>query len=1006
MATAARAHDPHETGDPARPEALVESYRRLAEVFHHVLSEQSLDALLERIAVTLSDLMPYEALHIYEADEARRVLIPVLARSQAYEAEIMSSRPRFGEGITGWAVENRQAVWANRAHLDPRVVTVPGTPVEPEALISVPLVARGALKGALNIYRIGEEAGFAEHEFELAKWFGDAAALALDNAQVRARLEHLAQTDSLTGLYNHRYFHERLRSELTRASRVHDACAILMFDLDDFKRVNDVHGHGAGDQLLVQIARLALDTVRGSDVVCRIGGEEFGVILPSCDAGDAVGLAGRLIQALRGQEFDNLGSMTASIGVAQGPQHAMNPRELVACAEAAMMTAKARGKNQVVVYDDGVIERPRAGAATTGRDVKSIAHLKMLQSLAGKLNRLNDVRQIGETIATELRLLIDYHNCRVMLRAGDELQPIAFVGDYASTIVGAAAEAYKTKVGVGITGHVAETGRSMLVPNALECEYAHRIPGTEDLDESLVLVPLRHGSRVTGVIVISKLGLNQFDEDDVRLLEVLAGQASVALENARLYERQRREAEGAKALLAFADQVSRAHTVHEIRQATVEAATSLFGGERASLWLGDTCVAHVGEPLADGLAAPVSEVDGVEGRVVVDAPHLDEDQLRLLASFGYQASAALQKSRLYAQQLEAAEIANALLDASREFATAETPEEVLVRAVEVAARALDTENASLWIQEEQPPHDIVPRASVGFRFELDPVGRWRFDAKFAHSFLDRDEPFVLDPREVPELQGMPAAVGDRVVVAPLRLEGNRRGALAAAVGTRRVDERELRLLVGLAHQAKLAIESAQHFERLERTFVSTVASLAAALEANDAYTSSHARWITDMSLLVGRELQLDRDELRRLELGALFHDIGKIGIPSEILQKPGPLTDREIEIVREHPALGERILAPIERLAEVRPIVRACHERWDGLGYPDGVAGERIPIESRIVFVCDAFHAMVTDRPYRDRLPPDEAARRLGDAAGSQFDPRVVDAFLRLHAAGGVVAVD
>ena len=257
--------------------------------------------------------MPYEALHIYEVDEDRRELVPVLASSQAYADEIMQSRPRFGEGITGWAVENREPVWTNRAHLDPRVVNVPGTPVEPEALISVPLVARGALKGALNIYRIGEDAAFVEHEFELAKWFGDAAALALDNAQIRARLEHLAQTDSLTGLYNHRYFHERLRSELTLASRSRDSVAVLMFDLDDFKRVNDVYGHGAGDQLLLHVARLARETVRGSDVVCRIGGEEFGVIMPSCDAGDALGLAARLTEGLRAAEFD-----------AGGPNHGVD----------------------------------------------------------------------------------------------------------------------------------------------------------------------------------------------------------------------------------------------------------------------------------------------------------------------------------------------------------------------------------------------------------------------------------------------------------------------------------------------------------------------------------------------------------------------------------------------------------------------------------------------------------------------------------------------------------
>jgi HD-GYP domain-containing protein (c-di-GMP phosphodiesterase class II) len=218
-----------------------------------------------------------------------------------------------------------------------------------------------------------------------------------------------------------------------------------------------------------------------------------------------------------------------------------------------------------------------------------------------------------------------------------------------------------------------------------------------------------------------------------------------------------------------------------------------------------------------------------------------------------------------------------------------------------------------------------------------------------------------------------------------------------------LDDRQMRLLAGLAHQAKLAIESAEHYLSLERTFVSTVAALANALEAKDDYTASHARWITDMSMLVGRELAFDRDTMKRLELGALFHDIGKIGIPSEILQKPGPLTDEEFEIVKEHPELGEKILAPIERLEDVRPIVRACHERWDGLGYPDGKSGTDIPVEARVVLVCDAFHAMVTDRPYRGALPHDEAVRRLRESSGTQFDPIAVEAFIRLFEAGSIL---
>ncbi|HZU20884.1 MAG TPA: diguanylate cyclase [Gaiellaceae bacterium] len=1004
--SAAAAHPPDPGAPPdaaGTPESLVESYRRLAEVFHEVLSEQSLDALLDRIAVTLEDLMPYEALHIYEADTDRRVLVPLHARSQQYEEEIMRSRPRFGEGITGWAVENRRAVWTNRAHLDPRSVNVPGTPVEPEAMISIPLIARGALKGALNIYRIGEDAEFAEHEFHLAKSFGDAAALALDNAQIRARLEHLAQTDSLTGLYNHRYFHERLRSELTRASRSHDSVAVLMFDLDDFKRVNDVYGHGAGDQLLIQVARIARDTVRGSDVVCRIGGEEFGVIMPSCDAGDALGLASRLAETLREMDFEPAGRMTVSMGVAQGPEHAMNPRELVACAEAAMMTAKARGKNQSVVYDDGATERPSA-AVVAGRDVRSIAHLKMLQSLAGKLNRLNDVGEIGRTIATELRLLIDYHNCRVVLRDGDELRPIAFVGDY-DVSVSDTADAYTQRVGVGVTGRAVETGEALLIPNALECEFAFRIPGTEELEESLAVVPLRYGSRVTGAIVISKLGVNQFDEDDVRLLEVLAGQASVALENARLYEQQRREAEGAKALLAFADDISRAHSVEDICGLAVGAAGRLFETERASLWLGGECVAAVGEPLVDGACAQLVEGEGIDGRIVVDLAPMDEDRERLLASFAYQLSVALQKARLYEKQMEAAEVANALLEAGRELATAESPDVVLGRTVEVTARVLNVPRVSLWIQEEAEPRDLVARASCGYSPGLDPVGNRRYPAPIAREWLERTEPFVLEPEALAAVEGVDPQHIARFVIAPLRLEGARVGALVATVEDRQIDDRQLRLVAGLAHQAKLAIESAEHYAGLERTFVATVATLANALEANDEYTSSHAHWISDMALLVGGVLGLDREALKRLELGALLHDIGKIGIPSEILRKPGPLTEEEFEIVRAHPELGEKILAPIDRLHDVRPIVRACHERWDGRGYPDGKAGAEIPVEARIVLVCDAFHAMATDRPYRRRLCPAEAVRRLREGSGTQFDPAVVDAFVRIYDAGGVLPI-
>src|SRR5919201_1420179 len=492
-------------------ESLLDSYRRLADVFHDILAEQSLDALLERIADTLSELVPYDTITIYEADVKPGELVPVLARDQWAE-KILDDTITIGEGITGWAAQHREAVLVDQAHLDPRMKPVPGTPPdEPEALMCIPLIARGAIKGTLNLYRLGESASFNEVEFEVAKRFGDAAALALDNAQIRARLEHQAQTDSLTGLYNHRAFHDRLRQELQRASRSHDSVALLMLDIDDFKRVNDVYGHGTGDEVLRSLAATLRGAVRGSDVVCRLGGEEFGVILPGCDEALALASAERVKEALSTFEGEAAGSITISVDVAYGPQPAMNTPELVACAGTAMMTAKARGKNQIVVFGSEPAERP--DGPSEKRDVRSIAHLKMLQSLSGKLNRLNDVREIGLVIANELRSLIDYHNCRVFVVDGDDLVPVAFRGDLA-TSAKTTMEVLSCKLGEGITGHCAEIGESLLIGDAARHAYARQVPGTDVIEESQINVPLRYGSRVIRVVGISKLGLNQFDEDD------------------------------------------------------------------------------------------------------------------------------------------------------------------------------------------------------------------------------------------------------------------------------------------------------------------------------------------------------------------------------------------------------------------------------------------------------------------------------------------------------------
>ncbi len=194
----------------------------------------------------------------------------------------------------------------------------------------------------------------------------------------------------------------------------------------------------------------------------------------------------------------------------------------------------------------------------------------------------------------------------------------------------------------------------------------------------------------------------------------------------------------------------------------------------------------------------------------------------------------------------------------------------------------------------------------------------------------------------------------------------------------------------------------QRGDELERSYLATIAALAAALDAKDRHTEAHSRETAALSRAVGRRLGLADEDLRFLEYAALLHDIGKIGIPGYILNKPGPLDDEEAAIMREHPVIGERIVASVPFLARIRPIVRAEHERWDGGGYPDKLSGEQIPIEARIIHACDAFQAMSSDRPYRRARPRDWILKEIRAQACRQFDPRVADALLHVIESGEV----
>ncbi len=239
---------------------------------------------------------------------------------------------------------------------------------------------------------------------------------------------------------------------------------------------------------------------------------------------------------------------------------------------------------------------------------------------------------------------------------------------------------------------------------------------------------------------------------------------------------------------------------------------------------------------------------------------------------------------------------------------------------------------------------------------------------------------------------------DMLLYIPLHAKGNLVGILAA--GNKRsgqaYSQDDRLILTTLGNQMAVAIENARLYEELESTFVETVVALANAIDLRDTYTSNHSQQIADMAAETARAMQCSPQEIDTVYWGGLLHDIGKIGIPDSILQKPGPLDEEEWDIIRQHPQIGADLVAKINKLTHIAPAIAYSHERFDGSGYPQGKQGYEIPLEARIIAVVDSYSAMVDERSYKPPMSPYAAIEEIYQNAGILFDPAVVEAFIQI----------
>ncbi|MGH9630837.1 MAG: HD-GYP domain-containing protein [Bryobacteraceae bacterium] len=245
---------------------------------------------------------------------------------------------------------------------------------------------------------------------------------------------------------------------------------------------------------------------------------------------------------------------------------------------------------------------------------------------------------------------------------------------------------------------------------------------------------------------------------------------------------------------------------------------------------------------------------------------------------------------------------------------------------------------------------------------------------------------------------MLSGLSSRSIVRPIhavvfRLRESARTGVLPEFNARAAQVREIRELTESFNRAAVTIRDGK--DSLHRAYVEFVGSLASALDARDCYTAGHSRRVSNYSCAIAEAMQLDADDLEEIRIGALLHDIGKIGIPDAVLQKAARLTDEEFSLIQQHPVIGRKILEGVHGFAPYLPTVELHHENWDGSGYPWGLRGTETPVAARIVHLADAFDAMTSDRPYRKGMSVHTAVQALIRKSGTQFDPDIVQAFVR-----------
>ena len=389
-------------------------------------------------------------------------------------------------------------------------------------------------------------------------------------------------------------------------------------------------------------------------------------------------------------------------------------------------------------------------------------------------------------------------------------------------------------------------------------------------------------------------------------------------------------------------------------------------------------------------------------------PPFHQQDAEILTAIGQELGIVMENARLYLQVERRVGQLSTLMELSTILNSTLQTQEVLRRAMEAVTRLMMCEVGSLLLLDEER-NELVFEVALGERGGVVKEIHLKFGEGVAGWVAQTGRPAIVndvrhDPRFARRVDAQSQFTTRNMICVPVKSRGKIIGVLQAInrAGDRPFTAEDLGLFESLSNQVAIAVENARLYEEVKETFLSTAETLAEAIEKRDPYTGGHVRRVVEISLAIGEILGLSPQEMEALHLVAILHDVGKIGIRDHVLLKEGPLDPEEMAHMQLHPQLGAEILAPIKQLRPVIPAVQYHQERYDGLGYPEGLKGEEIPISARIIAVADTFDAITTDRPYRRKLSDEAAVTEIQRGAGTQFDPKVVEAFTQAYHLGRI----